>query len=422
MEFTYEELFPEVYDDFFEDIMSHGHTHYKLNGGRGSIKSSFVSIVIPLLMMQHQNIHVIVMRKVANTIRTSVFSQIQWGIDKLGLSDVFTVKQNPPQIINKFTGQQILFFGLDNADKIKSIKLPFGYIGVVWFEEYDQFTNAAEIRKVLQSTMRGGDLFWNFYSFNPPISANNWANRDFLIKRDDTLCMSSTYLDVPREWLGEAFFDEAEALKKFNKRAYEHEYLGIPTGTGGNVFENVKIRKITDSEIYGELDEDGVARGGFDRIFMGMDFGWYPDPTAWVKMHFSPTNKTLYIYDEYVVNKMPTDLLWENLQAYKGVTKEDLITCDNDNAIISDLRSYGAFARSAIKGSGSISYGMKWLQALYNIVIDPKRCPVSAKEFLEYEYVRDKEGNPIQAYPDGNDHCISAVRYALERYYSRRGN
>lgn len=122
------------YKDVLFDILSHKHTHYVFSGGRGSTKSSFVSEIIPLLMLQNPNIHVIVFRKVGNTMKNSVWSQIVWGIDRLGLTPLFKIPKsiaNP--IVLTQTGQQILFFGLDDPQKIKSVKLPFGYIGVTWF-------------------------------------------------------------------------------------------------------------------------------------------------------------------------------------------------------------------------------------------------------------------------------------------------
>lgn len=101
--------------------------------------------------------------------------------------------------------------------------------------------------------MRGGQLYWNFKSYNPPISINNWANEateeDERLRQNDTLVVRSTYLDVPRDWLGEAFITEAEFLRDSNLRAYQNEYLGIPVGTGGNVFSNVEHMLMDDELI-----------------------------------------------------------------------------------------------------------------------------------------------------------------------------
>ena len=234
-----EHFIPKYYN-LVNDVLDHRYTHYKLYGGRGSTKSSAISLLIPLIMISNPTVHAVVFRKVANTLKTSVYAQIQWAIDALGLYEYFKFRTNPMDITFKPTGQKILFMGLDDPGKIKSVKVPFGYIGITWWEEEDQYSGDAEIRKVLQSTMRGGEKFWDFRSFNPPISAANWANKDVLLDRDDTLTLKTSYLDVPQEWLGQAFIDEAEYLRDLNYKAYQHEYLGDAIGDGGNVFENVK--------------------------------------------------------------------------------------------------------------------------------------------------------------------------------------
>ena len=98
------------------------------------------------------------------------------------------------------------------------------------------------------------------------------------------------------------------------------------------------------------------------------------------------------------------------------------MTCDSaENKSIEDYRAYGLFARPANKGPDSRTYSSKWLQSLREIIIDNVRCPVAAQEFMEYEYERDKDGEVISGYPDGNDHTIDATRYATNSIWKRRG-
>lgn len=419
------------------DILNHEHTHYVLKGGRGSTKSSLISEAIPLLMMQNPNVHAVCFRQVGNTLKNSVFSQIIWGIDKLGLTPLFKIpKSIASPIVLKHTGQQILFMGLDDPGKIKSVKLPFGYIGITWFEELDQYSGEAALRKVLQSTMRGGDKFWDFRSFNPPISNLNWANQYAIdaMARDNTLVASNTYLDVPEDWLGEAFFEEAEDLKETNYRAYQHEYLGIPIGTGGNVFENVEPMYMSDDLIH-----------SFDRVYNGIDWGWYPDPFAFNKCYFDSARRNLFIFAEFRANKMSNkstfDKLYHELTLYSDeyiktqdengifvrqrnfMEPDEILTADSaEPKSISDYRYYGGYGcRGAEKGPDSITYSMKWLQSLNHIYIDPKRCPETLTEFATYEYERDKDDEIVSGYPDANNHNIDAVRYALERVWKRKG-
>lgn len=406
-----EDLIAPNYDALLEDILDHRHSQYMLKGGRGSLKSSFIGFVIPLIMMEHPNVNALILRKTGKTLRDSVFAQMQFAIDMLGLGGEFQCRVSPMQIKREKTGQVILFRGLDDPVKIKSIKAPMGYFGITWFEEADQFSGMKEIRSVLQSARRGGDLYWNFMSFNPPETQSNFMNEAVLKPNRSTLVHTSDYRTVPPEWLGQQFFNDALELALMHPKAYRHEYLGEVTGTGGEVFDNLVIREITDQEI-----------ATFDSIYFGLDFGWYPDPAHWTKCCYNPAQLTLYIFDELRVVKTSNADLWKMLQRDKGMTGSDLLTADSaEPKSISDLRDYGSLCRGTEKGPDSVRYSMKWLQSLRAIVIDPVRCPETAREFTHYEYDKTPDGEVISGYPDANNHSIDAVRYALNRIWRRKG-
>ena len=388
------------------DVLLHGHTHYDLAGGRGSMKSSFVSLTVVYLLLLHPETHALVLRKVANTMRDSVYAQYLWAIEQLGVRRWWEARVSPMELTFLPTGQKILFRGADDPMKIKSVKVPFGSIAVTHFEEKDQFAGRGEIRTILQSTMRGGDTFWNFESYNPPLSRDNWANRDSAEDRPDRLCHRSTYLEAPPAWLGEQFLREAEQLRLTDERAYRHEYLGEAVGTGGSVFENLELREITDEELR-----------SFDRIYMGVDWGFAPDPFAFLRLHYDAARETVFLLDElYVTRQTNSQTASELLR--RGYT-DAVITCDSaEPKSVADYRSLGLNARAAVKGPGSVDYGMKWLQGR-KIVIDRRRTPQACREFTAYEFERDREGNFISGYPDENNHLIDAARYALERVASK---
>lgn len=412
---AYKAFYENVGQAFYEvagHALSHNYTHFDESGGRGSMKSSFVSLIVPLLVMgaKDHDRHALVLRKVGNTLRDSVYAQYLWAIDKLGVAEYWEAKKTPMELVFKLTGQKIMFRGADDPMKIKSIKVAFGYIAITHFEEKDQFAGRAEIRNILQSTMRGGADFWNFESYNPPISRDNWANKDSLEERPDRFCHKSTYESVQkREWLGEQFYTEAEHLKATNPRAYEHEYLGNPVGTGGNVFENLELREITDKEV-----------AQFDKIFQGADWGWYPDPFAFIRIHYDKARETLYFIDEIYENKLTNEESANRIKAKKYT--DAYVTCDSaEPKSVADYRASGIPAKEAIKGPGSVEYGMKWLQRR-KIVIDRKRTPNAYNEFVNYEYERNKEGEIISGYPDENNHLIDATRYAMERVFNKYGS
>lgn len=400
---------PDCFHWAIRDIRDKKHLEYVFKGGRGSTKSTTVGMTIVELMKNNHDIHAVVCRKVGNTIKDSVYNKIKWAIGKQEFTEEFDSKLSPMEITLKATGQKIYFRGADDPDKIKSINPEFGYIGILWFEELDQFAGPEEIRKIEQSAIRGGNLAWIFKSFNPPKTMNNWANKYVLEPKENRIVHSSTYLDVPKGWLGQPFIDEAEHLKEVNPNAYEHEYMGIANGNGGNVFEYLEIRDITDEEI-----------SHMDKIFQGCDWGFFPDPYAFIRLYYNHNTEKIYLIDEIYENK------WSNRKSADEILKRKYddytITCDSaEPKSINDYRDVGLPARGAIKGPGSVEYSMKWLQTR-TIVIDPKRTPNAYKEFSEYEYERDKDGNVISGYPDENNHLVDACRYATESLWKRRGN
>lgn len=390
------------FHEVHEDLKQEKYTHYWLKGGRGSTKSSFASIEIVLGMMKDPLANTVALRKVKDTLKDSVFEQFLWAIEKLGVSQYWHAIKSPMEITYIPTGQKIIFRGADNPKKIKSTKVSKGYIKYIWYEEVDEFFGMEEIRTINQSLMRGGKRFIVFYSFNPPQSIRNWVNNEILTERKDRLVHHSTYLDVPKHWLGEPFFIEAEHLQKVNERAYNHEYLGEVTGTGGEVFTNVTVRDITDEEI-----------SIFDRIKRGLDLGYASDPLHYTVCHFDKARRRLYIF--YEIQKVGM----KNRSAVNQIKKENInngrIVADSaEPRTIAEFKDLGLRIIGAKKGPGSVEHGIKFLQDLEEIIIDNKRCPNTAREFLNYELEKDKEGNFKADFPDKDNHSIDAVRYALE--------
>lgn len=407
------DLIAPVYHGLHRDIKHGGNSEYFLKGGRGSAKSSFVSLEIILGMTRDTDANAIVYRRVGNTLRESVFEQLLWAINVLGFSEYWRPQVSPMEIRHRKTGQRILFRGADDPGKSKSIKIGRGYFKYVWFEEAAEFQGMEAIRTIKASAIRGYDgRVITFLSYNPPISANNWINAEVLKPKRGRIVHHSCYLDIPEEWLGRGFLNEAEALKASDERAYRHMYLGEVTGTGLNVFENLKIRKITEEEIK-----------TFGATYCGLDFGWYPDPLHFVRVSYSPASRRLYIYDEHRTVKTPDRDVYRHLKDAHGLKHgEEVIADSQEQKAINDYRSYGMYCVGATKGPGSVAAGIKWLQTLSEIIIDPARCPAAAKEFSEYEYEKDREGKPVAVYPDKNNHAIDAVRYATNRIWMRKGS
>lgn len=403
------DLIAPAFYDLHYDIKQGLYTHYKLKGGRGSTKSSFISIEIIKGMMEDPDANAVCYRKVGNTLQESVYEQLLWAIDALQVSHLWRANLTPLRLTYLPTGQRIIFRGMDDPNKAKSIKIRKGYFKFIWLEERAELDGEEDERKVLQSLMRGGSKFIVFYSWNPPKSINNWVNQDVLYSREDTIIHHSDYRSVPADWLGEQFLIEAEHLKETKPKAYEHEYLGIAIGTGGQVFDNVVARKITSEEL-----------AHFDKLRNGLDWGYAADPFAFIQSHYDKTHRRLFIFGEVYQVKLSNRKA--ALQMIRMNPDNKLTIADSaEPKSIADLRELGINIKGAVKGPGSVEYGIKFLQDLEAIVIDPVRCPNAAREFNGYELERDKNGNFKGSYPDKDNHTIDAVRYSLEDDMPKKG-
>jgi phage terminase large subunit len=371
-------------------------------GGRGSTKSSYISIAILLLLQKDPEAHAFISRRYDNELRDSVYGQLQWAANKLGFDRAWRFMVSPMQAVNQLTGQRILFRGVDNPLKAKSINLGHGYVKIFWAEEVDQYGSMEELRSIMQSIFRGpGANQVAFFSYNPPRSARAWVNREVTIPKDGRVVHSSDYRDVPPEWLGERFLNDAKHLAENNETAYRHEYLGEQVGTGLEVFNNVSTRVITSAE-----------KSNFTTIYQGLDFGYAADPLAFERMYFEPKTRKLYIFEEISGNGISNRRLSEMMTVDQ---KHNLTLADKaEPKSIDELRNdHSLKIMGADKKAGSVEHGVKWLADLAEIIIDPVACPLAAREFVNYALETNKNGEVISRYPDKDNHAIDAVRYGL---------
>ncbi len=400
-------LIAPVFFDVWREAREGRYDELWLHGGRGSCKTSFAALYILRGLMDDPQANAIAYRKVAETLRESVYAHFVWAIGLLGVRDWFRMKLTPLEIEYIPTGQRILFRGADRPEKSKGIKLEEGYFKYLWFEELTEFSGMRDIRTIKASILRGTqERTITFYSYNPPISAANWVNREARKERKGRKAHHSDYRDIPKAWLGDAFLLEAEQLKQSNPREYRHMYLGEVTGTGAQVFENVQLRKIKPEEWQGM------------RAYCGLDFGFASDPDAFVRCAYDGRRRILYIVDEFAASGLLSDKLAAEVKAR---AQSGAVTCDSaEPRSIAELRSRGVCVLPARKGPDSVAHGMKWLQSRAQIVIDERRTPLAAEEFSTYEYERSRDGEPLPFYPDRNNHLIDAVRYALESVSSAK--
>ena len=423
------ELFAPVYNRAFKSIMNHTHERWTFDGGRASCKSSFISICIVILIVLFPNYNAVIVRRFSKSMRYSVFEQIVWAIDKLhmrrtkGKSAGFKIPRSrtaalPITYIRKNgKEQQILFVGLDDPEKSKSMKISTGYIALLWVEEKTE-VDPADLQNLKISALRGGNTFYMFESYNPPSATRHWCNAEARQHDPRRMLIHTTYLDIPPEWLGEMILHDIEQTKKNNPRAYENIYLGKATGTGRNIFENIQLRTITDEEIESWNGE----------TLQGIDWGYFPDPYAYGSMYYDAKTATLYIWDELYLYKHGNyeafEATREHMEAHGMSIYDDRQTADSaEPKSVADYRRWGGDTRGAIKGKGSRDAGFKWLQGLHAIIIDQRRAPHAADEFTLYEHEIDRRtGEILAGYPEGQpDHYLALTRYATEHVWRRAG-
>lgn len=400
-----------------------GHSEFWMKGGRGSTKSSFISLLIVLLIVLFPYANAVVVRRYGNTLRGSVYNQVLWAVAALGLQGEFKATTSPMELTYLPTGQKIVFLGMDDPLKTKGVKFTTGYCAAQWFEELDQFDGWQAVGSALRSFRRGGDRFWTFYSYNPPRTMWSWVNAKALEMQAKPGCLvdHSTYLDVIEaghaDWLGAPFVEDAEYERWRDTNAYRWEFLGEVTGTEGNVFENLREVRLTDADIQ-----------AFDNRRNGVDWGWWPDPWRFVQCEWEPARRRLVVFGERSANKRTSadtaQVVRAALTYADAAGKEpryhaETVWCDDAQPEdIAIYRRAGINARKAGKG-GLRKASYLWLAGLREIAIDPVRCPQTWREFSLCEYAKDRSGAWIEDFDDGNDHSIDAVRYAMMREVRR---
>lgn len=422
-----------------------------LRGGRFSGKSYWAAHHVVMSLLALAAVHregepwacALALRKYSNTLKTSVYAEIANAIINLGVEDKFQMLTNPMEIRLKGTKSVIKFANLNTAEdygKVKSIKWPGGYCRFIWFEESDQFQSKHDVDQVLLSLYRGGDIFETIFTYNTPFSPSHWLNigwrneREMMSEgRHEKVYFKHVNLyDIPKGIVPEQVYEMAEAMREENLQEWKHVIMGEVGDPATMVFPNIRAVRGKDLD----LDKDWVLSSpGNWRWFVGMDYGYRPDPTVCVVAGYNKIKKILWIVDEtrgvgwseegIYMNVM--EMLKRGGSGARGlsgggtgvVNTSSLINSEIDNRIIDGLRSKGLNIYPVKKVSGSRDISYQFLTGGYGdlkeIWIDSEQCPGVWAEFISAEFLRrDIAGKEviIQEWPSVNDHGIDATRYA----------
>ncbi|UXU77293.1 PBSX family phage terminase large subunit [Mammaliicoccus sciuri] len=402
------QLIPTHFHDLWRATKDNSILNIVAKGGRGSGKSSDTAIIIAQLIMRYP-VNALILRKIDNTLASSVFEQIKWAINEMQVSHLFQVKVSPMEIIYKPRGNKMIFRGAQNPERIKSLKDARFPFTIAWIEELAEFKTEDEVTTITNSLLRGelnDGLFYKFYyTYNPPKRKQSWVNKKYetSFQPDNTFVHHSTYMNNP--YIAKEFIKEAEGARERNEMRYRWEYLGEAIGSGVVPFNNLQIESIP-QDLYDT----------FDNIRNAVDFGYATDPLAFVRWHYDKKKRIIYAMDEYygvqISNREFADWLHK-----KGYQSDDIYADSAEPKSIAELKKEHGVKRikGVKKGKDSVEYGEQWLDDLQAIVIDPKRTPNIAREFENIDYETDKDGNVKPRLEDKDNHTIDATRYALER-------
>ncbi len=303
---------------------------------------------------------------------------------------------------------------------------------MIWFEEADQFMSKHDVDQVLLSLYRGGDIFETIFTYNTPFSPSHWLNigwnneREMITSEDgvERRVKEKVYFkhvnlyDIPRGIVPDQVYDMAEAMREENETEWKHVIMGEVGDPATMVFPLLKPMRREDVD----MEEFGMGVSCW-RWFVGMDYGYRPDPTVGVVVGYNKVRKVLWIVDETRGIGWSEDGIYMNimemLKRCEYVTPSSLINSEIDNRIIDGLRSKGLNIYPVKKVSGSRDISYQFLVGGYGDVrelwIDSERCPGAWAEFVGAEFPRrDINGKEIiiQDWPSVNDHGIDATRYA----------
>lgn len=280
----------------FKSVWTTSKPYNVLKGGRNSFKSSVIALLLVYMMIPFivsgKKANVVVIRKVGNTIRDSVFLKIQWALNKFGLSGRFKATVSPFKIQDTVTGSCFYFYGQDDFQKLKSNDI--GNIIAVWYEEAAEFSNKEDFDQSNVTFMRQKhpDISFVkfFWSYNPPRNPYSWINEwaEELKDNDSYLVHSSSYLDDRLGFVTEQMLEDIERIKDNDYDYYRYIYLGEPVGLGTNVYNMALFKeadKVPDNErVIGQ--------------FFAVDSGHQQSATTCLHLVLTNANN-VYLIDNY---------------------------------------------------------------------------------------------------------------------------
>lgn len=381
-----------IYDHLF-DYDTFTEIHY---GGASSGKSHgvFQKIVIKALKDWKKPRKILVLRKVGATVRDSVFADVQATLSYFGILNMCKVNMSAFRI-ELPNGAEFIFKGMDNPEKIKSIK---GISDVV-MEEASEFTLDDYTQLTLRLRDKAHKQKQIYLMFNP-VSKANWVYNAFFVKKPkNTVVYQTTYKD--NRFLDALTRENIEELANRNEAYYKIYALGEFATLDKLVFP--KYTKAL-------LNKDDLRQ---ITSYFGLDYGFINDPSAFMHVKIDDDRKRLYVVEEYVKKGLTNDKIAESITAL-GYAKEQIRADSAEKKSNQELRNLGIGRVIDVKkGAGSVMQGIQYLLQ-YEWIVD-ERCVKTIEELENYTWKKDKATNEYINEPvDSYNHCLDAIRYAIQ--------
>ncbi|WP_395318897.1 PBSX family phage terminase large subunit [Fructilactobacillus frigidiflavus] len=390
-----DKVFNEQFEKSLFDYKTFTEVYY---GGASSGKSHGVvqKVILKACKRWKYPRKILWLRKVGATVKESIFADVQSCLSDFGLLPLCKVNKSNYEI-QLPNGAVFLFSGLDDPEKIKSVK---GLSDVVMeeatefnLEDYTQLTLRLRERKHKDKQL--------FLMFNP-VSKLNWVYKHFFEKKQaDVKIIHSTYRD--NRFLDERTRKTIQQLEQTNPAYYRIYALGEFATLDKLVFPRYEKRRLN-------LDTPEMVRLP---SYFGLDFGFTNDPSAFMHLKVDVKNKVIYFVEEYVKQHMLNDDIAKMIKQMRYA--KEVITADAaEKKSIAEIRRDGVYRiKPALKGPDSIVQGIAFMNQFKFVVDD--RCVKLIEELENYTYKKDKQTNEYTNYPvDSYNHCIDACRYALD--------
>lgn len=414
----------------YDEFMTCRKFYRMVKGSKGSKKSRTAALWYIYNMMKYPDANTLVIKKTYRSMEHSIFAEMQWAIDKLGVSRYWKVLTSPLELTYIPTGQKILFYGMDDPMKLASVTVSKGYLCWVLFEEFSDITSEEDFIRIVMS-IRGEippetGLFKQITGIFNPWTDQSWIKaRFFDTPHDDVLAMTTTFRD--NEFLSKTSdIPRYMELYKTNPRLAKVICDGEWGVASGLIYENWETADFDPLQVLAEHPNAVCA--------YGLDFGYKQSYDAFAAVIIDVGARTLWVCDELYkrglsnidLAKRLTEMgyaketIWADSAEPKSIYELMMGIPENavDPAGNPTIRTYSLpNIKPALKGPGTVSNGIQRLQG-YHMIIS-SHCPNTQMELRSYAYALDKNGKPTGDPIKEFDHIMDAIRYATTKIFIR---